>query len=78
MLLDKIRQYMPERVRLLPQGEYVARSLQSYLARHDEMWELVSCGGNRCFYTTEQSDFFSERATMFMGEPVSAERIILE
>ena len=78
LLLDKIRQYMPERVRLLPQGEYVARSLQSYLARHDEMRELVSCGGNRCFYTTEQSDFFSERATMFMGEPVSAERIILE
>ena len=78
LLLDKIRQYMPERVRLLPQGEYVARSLQSYLARHDEMRGLVSCGGNRCFYTTEQSDFFSERATMFMGEPVSAERIILE
>ena len=34
LLLDKIRQYTPQNVRILPQGELVAESLADYLRRH--------------------------------------------
>ena len=37
LLLDKIRQFTPEPIRIISQGEYVARSLRDYLNRHPEM-----------------------------------------
>lgn len=37
LLLDKIRQFTPGHIRIIAQGEYVARSLQDYLNRHPEM-----------------------------------------
>ena len=77
LLLDKIRHYTPQEVRLLSQGEYVARSLENYLQRHPEMLSRISCHASRRFYTTEQPDSFNENATMFLGEPVSAEHIVL-
>lgn len=77
LLLDKIRHYTPQCVHLLPQGEYVARSLENYLQRHPEMLRRISRQAMRRFYTTEQPDSFNENATMFLGEPVSAEHIVL-
>ncbi len=78
LLLPKIRRYMPDHVTVLPQGEYVAHSLSDYLRRHPEMDCRLSTGATRRFLTTEQPDFFNESATMFLGEHVSAERILLE
>lgn len=77
LLLDKIKQYMPSHVQVIPQGEYVAASLQDYLSRHPEMDNRLSTGASRKFLTTEQSDFFTDSATLFLGERVAAERIIL-
>ena len=37
LLLDKIRRFTPSHIRLVAQGEYVARSLKDYLSRHTEM-----------------------------------------
>ena len=37
LLIEKIRRYVPTGVTLLPQGEYVACSLEDYLHRHPEM-----------------------------------------
>ena len=37
ILLPKIRQYIPERISVISQGEYVAQSLKDYLRRHPEM-----------------------------------------
>ena len=77
LLLGKIRQYMPSGVRIISQGEYVARSLEDYLRRHPEMNEKLSVGASRRFLTTEQPDFFTDSATLFLGERVAAERITL-
>lgn len=77
LLLGKIRQYMPEGVHIIEQGNYVAQSLQDYLHRHPEMTELITTGGTAHFLTTEQADAFQPKATVFMGEQLNAERVQL-
>ena len=37
LLYNKVRAYTPAHVRIIPQGDYVARSLVDYLRRHPEM-----------------------------------------
>ncbi len=75
LLLDKIRQAAPPHVQLLPQGDYVARSLQEYFKRHPEMEQRLTKGGYTQYLTTEEPDSFSEAAALFLGRPVEAERI---
>ena len=75
ILLDKILKYTPRGVKIIPQGEYVANSLKTYLARHPEM-DAVCAKHGRCHYlTTENKDKFRESARIFMHEPVDAETI---
>lgn len=78
LLLGKIRQYMPQGVHVIEQGNYVAQSLKDYLGRHPEMKERITTGGTIRFLTTEQSETFQSKAVVFMGEPLVAERIFLE
>lgn len=77
LLLGKIRQYMPEGVNIIEQGDYVAQSLKDYLIRHPEMKEHISTGGTTRFLTTEQAEAFQSKAVVFMGEQLMANRIIL-
>ncbi len=68
LLMEKIRKYVPEHVKLVPQGKYIARSLQDYLRRHHEMREKITMGGSCTYYTTEQADKFQESAALFLNE----------
>ncbi len=77
LLLPKIRQFTPESVTLIPQGEYVARSLQDYLHRHPEMDARLTRGGEVRYLTTEQADSFNSSAALFLSSPVSAEHVSL-
>ena len=77
LLLGKIRQFMPAGVNIIEQGEYVAQSLKDYLFRHPEMTQRISEGGAARFLTTEQAETFQAKATIFMGEPLKAERVQL-
>lgn len=77
LLMDKIKKHMPEGVTVIPQGEYVASSLQDYLKRHDDMRQRLSMGGTAKFYTTESASQFDESAAIFLDEKVTAERIVL-
>ena len=67
LLLDKIRQFTPEPIRIISQGEYVARSLRDYLNRHPEMDARCDKGGNCRFLTTESENKFEESASIFLG-----------
>lgn len=78
LLLPKIRQFVPPEVRIISQGEYVAASLQDYLLRHPEMDSRLTRGSSCRFLTTEQPDRFNESASVFLSQPVEAERLILE
>lgn len=77
LLLDKILKYTPRGVRIIPQGEYVAASLKSYLARHPEM-DAACTKHAACHYlTTENKDKFRESARLFLHEDVDVETITL-
>ena len=77
LLLPKILKHLPSGVRVVPQGEYVAQSLKSYLERHPEMEQQCSKGGTTHYLTTENPDKFKEQAQIFLHEPVEVENITL-
>lgn len=77
LLLSKIRRYTPSHIRLVPQGDYVAASLQDYLCRHPEMNQRLSQTGSTRYLTTEQPDTFSRSAAIFLDQPIDAQRITL-
>ncbi len=77
LLLDKILKYTPRGVRIIPQGEYVAASLKSYLARHPEMDAACTKHASCRYLTTENSDKFRESARLFLHEDVDVETITL-
>ena len=52
ILLPKIRQYIPDHISVIAQGEYVAESLKDYLKRHPEMDAKCTKNGNCQFYRT--------------------------
>lgn len=78
ILFPKIRKYVPEQIHVIPQGEYVARSLKDYLKRHPEMNTKCTQNGNCRFYTTEAEEKFIESATTFLNRPIEVQRISLE
>ena len=78
LLMEKIIKYVPSGVRLVPQGEYVAASLENYLHRHPEMEQRCTRGGSCHYLTTENAEKFHESAALFMREPsLSVEKISL-
>lgn len=77
LLLEKILRYMPPSVTVIPQGDYVARSLAAYLQRHPEMEQQCSKHGQTQYLTTESPEKFNEQARLFLNETVIAQNILL-
>ena len=77
LLMPKILKYLPAGVHVIPQGEYVANSLQSYLERHPQMAQRCSQNATVHYFTTENSDKFKESAQLFLHESVEVETITL-
>ena len=67
LLLGKINKYIPEGVRVIPQGDYVAASLKDYLHRHTEMDAKLTKGGTCQFFTTESEEKFKKSASVFLN-----------
>ena len=79
LLMDKIRQFMPPSVQIIPQGGYVALSLADYLQRHPDMRRRCATGGHTRYLTTEDPDKFGEQAQLFLGgNSITVENITLE
>lgn len=78
LLLPKIQKYIPEHIRVIAQGEYVAESLKDYLHRHPEMDAKCTRNGSCLFYTTEAEEKFIESASMFLNQQIDVKRISLE
>lgn len=78
LLRDKIRQWMPDNIHIIEQGNYVAQSLKDYLSRHQNISEHITTDGTIRYLTTEQADVFQAKATIFMDTTVEAERVFLE
>lgn len=78
LLKNKIEEFMPVGVSVISQGKIVAESLQDYLKRHSEIKEKISKSNIRKFYTTDDSNKFDSRASMFYGQFVQSEQINLQ
>ncbi len=78
ILMPKIMKYVKPGVRIIPQGEYVAGSLKSYLDRHDDIEKQITTGGSCRYYTTENPDKFKESAQIFLHEEVAVNHVDLE
>lgn len=77
LLYDKIAECMPDNVRIIAQGDIVARSLTDYLSRHPEIESTISRGGTVRFLTSENPEKFNRLASLFLPIEVNAERISL-
>lgn len=79
LLIKKIREFTPAHIKIVPQGEYVANSLQDYFVRHPEMNERCTKNGTCRFLTTESTAKFEESASIFLQqEEMHVESIALE
>ena len=78
MLIEKIKQYVPQGVRVLTQGAAVAASLKDYLARHPEMDALCAKDGRRVFCTTESDSRFCEQASRFLEQSIDVMHVTLD
>lgn len=79
LLLEKIKDYLPGGIKVVPQGDIVAASLRDYLQRHPEMEQRLSANGTQQFFTTSDDTMdFDHHASIFFGEQVTSEYIALK
>lgn len=78
LLIDKIRSYAPDSIKILEQGRLVAESLKDYLYRHPEMECRLSKGGNAEFLTSENPDKFDSLASVFSHQSVKSSQCTLD
>ena len=77
LLLDKIRRYVPDGIRIVSQGEYVSSSLKNYLERHPEMDSRCTKGATCRYYTTESVETFLPNASIFLNSAIDADSVTL-
>jgi glutamate racemase len=77
LLKKKIEEHVPIGVKIISQGEIVAKSLADYLHRHPELETLCSKSGKRQFFTTDSTEDFDNHATLFFGEAIQSKHLDL-
>jgi len=77
LLMPKIKQYLPNHIKVIAQGDIVAASLMDYLQRHPEMDANCSKNGKLEFYTTDAVETFNEHAAIFFGKEVQSKHLHL-
>jgi glutamate racemase len=76
LLINKIKQVLPEKITILSQGFIVAKSLKDYLERHPEIAATCSRKGQRTFYTTDATEIFDIQASAFFGQEISSLNLV--
>ncbi len=77
LLLGRIKEFLPEDITVVTQGDIVAASLAAYLQRHPLLEEKISRNGNIDFYTTDATTDFDAHASIFFGKPVRSKHVDL-
>jgi glutamate racemase len=73
-----IERFINPTVQVVPQGEIVALSLKDYLKRHGWMEEKLLRNGQVTYLTTENPETFEEKAELFLGTSISANRVVID
>lgn len=74
LLLPAIRSAVPG-IRIVSQGEIVAKKTADYLKRHPEMDARLSKNGRTEFFTTDTPEFFRQGAAFFGEKDVFAKNL---
>jgi glutamate racemase len=77
LLQQKIEAYIPSSTKIISQGNIVASSLEDYLKRHTALERLCQKNSNLQFFTTDATDAFDEKATIFYGSTVKSKHVDL-
>jgi len=77
LLLPKIKQYLPKGIKIVDQGEIVARSLGDYLCRHPEIETQCIKKGKQQYFTTDSTELFDTMGSTFLGCEIHSQKIIL-
>ena len=77
LLIDKIKQFVPENINIISQGEIVAKSLKAYLQNHIEIDDNCSKNALLKFFTTGNETDFNNHASLFFGATITAAKIKL-
>ena len=77
LLMSSVVKNIPDGVRIMAQGAYVAKSLQDYLQRHQDMERDITQGGTCRYLTTESEQRFSQTARIFLHEDVVVNHVDL-
>ena len=78
LLMNSIVKNLPDGVRVVPQGQYVANSLKDYLKRHPQVEQNITQKGTCQYLTTESEDKFKDSAQIFLHEKVDVKHVDLE
>ena len=77
LLINKIKQYTPQGITIMNQGEIVAKSFQNYLMRHPELESQCIKKGERQYYTTDSIELFDTMGSLFIEKPIESKQIVL-
>lgn len=77
LLIDKIQSFVGDDIKILSQGEIVAKSLADYLQRHPEIVQKCTHGSSRTFLTTDSTEDFDQHAEFFWGKEITSQFIHL-
>ncbi len=75
LLLPLIKQYVPENIKIISQGQIIAQSLRDYLIRHPEIDEKIVKQRRREYFTTEHSEKFDSSASIFLGKLINSQTL---
>ena len=77
LLVPKLKAFLPTHIKLLSQGDIVAKSLADYLSRHTEIETSLGKEGKRSFYTSGDVNIFNKQASVFLGQELLASQVKL-
>lgn len=77
LMINKIRQFIPQNINIITQNQIVANSLKDYLFRHKEIDNLLDKNPNVEYYTTDNPKNFEEMAKIFLGKEIVCKQINL-
>lgn len=73
LLQNKIQSFLPRNIKVVSQGDIVAKSLANYLYRHPEIETWLTKNANRQFFTTtDDTADFDRHASLFFSAPVTS------
>lgn len=72
LMAQKIKSFLPPDVKLVTQGDIVAKSLAVYLQNHPEIDQNCSKNGELLFFTTDNAVSFEEQGSLFFGQKIAA------